>query len=52
VKWPDRSLAEVSHSRLVKTTSIYLASDAQRQEDVIARRERGWLILDEDLDAA
>ena len=36
----------------VKTTSIYLASDAQRQEDVIARRERGRLILDEDLDAA
>lgn len=34
----------------VKTTSIYLAADEQRQEDVITRRERGWLTLDEDLD--
>ncbi len=34
----------------VKTTSIYLASDEERQEDVIARRERGRLRLDEDLD--
>ena len=33
----------------VKTTSIYLASDEQRQEDVVARRERGRLTLDEDL---
>ncbi len=34
----------------VKTTSIYLASDEQRQEDVITRRERGRLTLDEDID--
>ena len=34
----------------VKSTSIYLASDQQRQEDVIAQRERGRLTLDEDLD--
>jgi integrase/recombinase XerC len=34
----------------VKTTSIYLASDEQRQEDVITRRDRGRLTLDEDLD--
>jgi site-specific recombinase XerD len=36
----------------IKTTSIYLASDQQRQEDVVARRERGGLLLDEDRDAA
>ncbi|MCA1679882.1 MAG: tyrosine-type recombinase/integrase [Actinobacteria bacterium] len=35
----------------VKTTSIYLASDEQRQEDIITRRERGRLALDEDLEA-
>ena len=35
----------------VKTTSIYLASDASRQEDVVARRERGRLTLDDDRDA-
>lgn len=34
----------------VKTTSIYLASDANRQEDVVARRERGRLTLDDDRD--
>jgi site-specific recombinase XerD len=36
----------------IKTTSIYLASDEQRQEDVITRRERGGLVLDEDRDYA
>ena len=36
----------------IKTTSIYLASDQQRQEDVVARRERGGLVLDEDRDEA
>jgi len=36
----------------IKTTSIYLASDQQRQEDVVARRERGSLVLDEDRDNA
>ena len=36
----------------IKTTSIYLASDQQRQEDVVARRERGGLLLDEDRDDA
>ena len=35
----------------VKTTSIYLASDAQRQEDVVTRRERGRATLDDDRDA-
>ena len=35
----------------IKTTSIYLASDEQRQEDVVARRERGRLTLDDDRDA-
>jgi len=30
----------------IKTTSIYLASDAQRQEDVVARRERGRIALE------
>ena len=34
----------------IKTTSIYLASDADRQEEVVARRERGGLVLDEDRD--
>lgn len=34
----------------VKTTSIYLASDASRQEDVVALRERGRLTLDADRD--
>lgn len=34
----------------IKTTSIYLASDLQRQEDIVARRERGGLVLDEDRD--
>ena len=34
----------------IKTTSIYLDSDEQRQEAVITRRERGRLTLDEDLD--
>jgi len=32
----------------IKTTSIYLSSDAQRQEDVVARRERGRIVLDDD----
>ena len=31
-----------------KTTSIYLASDEQRQEDVVAPRELGVLTFDED----
>jgi site-specific recombinase XerD len=35
----------------VKTTSIYLASDAERQEDVVTRREHGRLTLDDDRDA-
>lgn len=35
----------------VKTTSIYLASDEQRQEDIVERRERGRNAIDEDLDA-
>ena len=34
----------------IKTTSIYLASDQQRQEDVITHRDRDRLILDDDLD--
>jgi site-specific recombinase XerD len=34
----------------IKTTSIYLTSDEQRQEDAVVRRERGRLTLDEDLD--
>jgi site-specific recombinase XerD len=34
----------------IKTTSIYLTSDEQRQEDAVIRRERGRLPLDEDLD--
>jgi site-specific recombinase XerD len=47
------TIADVQHllgHASVKTTSIYLASDEQRQEDVIARRERGRLALDEDLE--
>jgi hypothetical protein len=34
----------------IKTTSIYLTSDEQRQEDAVIRRERGRLPPDEDLD--
>lgn len=34
----------------VKTTSIYLASDEQRQEDIVERRERGRSTFDEDLE--
>jgi site-specific recombinase XerC len=36
----------------IKTTSIYLSSDGQRQEDVITHRDRERLTIDEDLDAA
>jgi site-specific recombinase XerD len=36
----------------IKTTSIYLSSDEQRQEDVITHRERGRIALDDDVDAA
>lgn len=35
----------------IKTTSIYLGSDQQRQEDVVISRERGRLTLDDDLDS-
>jgi len=34
----------------IKTTSIYLSSDEQRQEDVITHRDRERLAIDEDLD--
>jgi site-specific recombinase XerD len=34
----------------VKTTSVYLASDEDRQEHVVGLRERGRLTLDEDRD--
>jgi integrase/recombinase XerC len=36
----------------VKTTSIYLASSEQRQEQVVQQRDRGRVTLDEDRDAA
>ena len=36
----------------IKTTSIYLSSDEQRQEDVITHRDRKRLTIDDDLDAA
>jgi integrase/recombinase XerD len=36
----------------VKTTSIYLASSAQRQEWAVQQRERGRVTLDEDRDAS
>ena len=36
----------------VKTTSVYLASDEDRQEHVVELRERGRATLDEDRDAA
>jgi len=35
----------------VKTTSIYLASDEDRQEQAVQRRERGRPTLDDDRDA-
>jgi site-specific recombinase XerD len=35
----------------IKTTSIYLASDADRQEEVVMRRERGAVVLDENRDS-
>lgn len=35
----------------IKTTSIYLGSDEQRQEDVVIGLERGRLTLDEDRDS-
>lgn len=35
-----------------KTTSIYLASDEQRQDDIVVRRERGAATLDDIRDAA
>jgi site-specific recombinase XerD len=34
----------------VKTMSVCLACDQQRQEDVVARRERGGVVFDEDRD--
>jgi integrase/recombinase XerD len=36
----------------VKTTSVYLASGDERQEDVVRLRERGRPVLDDDRDAA
>ncbi len=36
----------------VKTTSIYLASDEDRQEQAVQRRQQGRPTLDEDRDAA
>ena len=36
----------------VKTTSIYLASSEQRQEQVVQQRDRGRVTLDDDRDAA
>jgi integrase len=47
------TIADVQHlldHASIKTTSIYLTSDEQRQEDAVIRRERGGLTLDEDLD--
>ncbi|MCA1694326.1 MAG: hypothetical protein LC749_06130 [Actinobacteria bacterium] len=48
---PAATLADVrlllGHAS-VKTTSIYLATDEHRQEQVIARRERGRSVLDDD----
>jgi integrase len=47
------TIADVQHllgHASIKTTSIYLTSDEQRQEEAVIRRERGRLPLDEDLD--
>jgi integrase len=44
------TIADVLGHASIKTTSIYLTSDEQRQEDAVIRRERGRLPLDEDLD--
>jgi site-specific recombinase XerD len=35
----------------IKTTSIYLASHEQRQEDAVAQRQRGGRVRDEDRDS-
>jgi hypothetical protein len=39
-------------ARLVKTTSIHLASGEDRQEHVVRLRERGRPTLDDDREAA
>jgi len=46
------TLTLVASPQTQRTSSIYLASDEQRQDDVVARRERGRLTIDEDRDAA